>query len=79
MTEASQSIHTLIYPFTGLATNHCPENGLSHLRIMESPNVHIISAQFVGHCYFTQMNTDSQLLSFMKEFQQVLIYLFTDY
>ena len=26
---------TLIYPFTGPATYHYPENGLSHLRTME--------------------------------------------
>ena len=52
MTEASQSIHTLIYPFTELETNHCPENGLSHLRLKECPNVHIISPQLVTHYSF---------------------------
>ena len=51
MTETSQCIYTLIYPFNGPATNHCPENGLSHLRIMKCPNVHIISPQLVTHSF----------------------------
>ena len=45
-------IYILIYPFTGPATNHGPENGPNHLRIMESPNVHIISLQLVTHCFY---------------------------
>ncbi len=53
MTEASWCIYTLIYPFTGPATNHCSENGLSHFRIMECPNVHIISLQLVTHSFYT--------------------------
>ena len=32
-------MYIVIYPFTGLATNHCPENGLSHLKTIECPNV----------------------------------------
>ena len=51
MTEASWCIYTQIYPLIGPATNHCPENGLSHLQIMERPNVHIISLQLVIHYY----------------------------
>ena len=53
MTEASRYIYTLIYPFTGPATNHCPENRLSHLQLMECPNVHIISLQLVTHHFYT--------------------------
>ena len=52
MTKASWYIFTLIYPFTGPATNHCPKNGLSHLRIMECPNVHIISLQLITHRFY---------------------------
>ena len=61
MTEASQCIHTLIYPFSGPATNHCPENGLSHLRKMECPNVYIISPQFFTHCSFMFFLDDAAL------------------
>ena len=54
MTEASQYIYiySLIYPFTGPATNHCPENGLSHLRMMECSNVLIISLQLVTYRFY---------------------------
>ena len=31
----SRYIYALIYPFPRPATNHCPENGLSYLKIME--------------------------------------------
>ena len=51
MTEASWCIYTVIYSLTGPATNHCPEIGLSHLWIVERPNVHIISIQFIIHYY----------------------------
>ena len=43
---------TLIYPLTGPATNLCPENGLSHLQIMECPNVHIISLQLITNWFY---------------------------
>ena len=49
MTEASQCICTLICPFTGPTTNHCQGNRLGHLRIVEYPNVHIISLQLLIH------------------------------
>ena len=45
-------IYILIYPFTGPATNHCPENGLGHLRIMECPDVHIISFQLITYHFY---------------------------
>ena len=66
--EASQCIHSLIYPFTGPATNHCPENGLGHLRAMEYPNVHIISPQVVA-LLFMRTSIYSQLTSTTNEFQ----------
>ena len=49
MTEASWCIYTLICPLTEPATNHCPGNGLGHLRIVECPNVYIISLQLIIH------------------------------
>ena len=49
MTKASRCVYTLIHPLTGPANNHQQENGLSHLQIMEHPNVHIISLQLVIH------------------------------
>ena len=45
MTEASRCIYTLICPLSGPTTNHCAGNGLGHLRIVECPNVYIISLQ----------------------------------
>ena len=51
MTEASRCICTLICPLTGPATDHCPGNGLGHLRIVEWLNVHIISLQLIIHGY----------------------------
>ena len=51
VTEASRCIYTLICPLTGPATNHCPGNGLGHLKIVERPNVHIISLQLLIHYY----------------------------
>ena len=52
MTEANWYMYTLIYKFTGPATNHCPKNGLSHLWIMECLNVHIISLELITHYFF---------------------------
>ena len=49
MTETSRHIYTLIYPFTEPATNHCSENGLNHMRVMEYPDVHKISPFSVLH------------------------------
>ena len=49
LTEASQCKYTLICPLTGPATNLCPENGLGHLRIVEGPDVHVISPQLLIH------------------------------
>ena len=51
MTEASWCIYTLICQLTGPVTNHCPANGLGHLRMVEHSNVHIISLQLVIHGY----------------------------
>ena len=51
MTEASSCTYTLICPLTGPATNHCPGNGLGYLRLVERPNVHIISLQLIIHYY----------------------------
>ena len=45
--------YTLIYPFTGLATNHTPENGLCHLRAMECPKVYINFPQVVALLFYT--------------------------
>ena len=73
MTEASRCIYTLICPLTEPATNHCPGNGLGHLRIVERPNVHIISLQLVVHD-FTHVSTDSSLLNLTIEFQQSTYY-----
>ena len=49
MTEVSRCIYAVISPLNGPATNHCPENGLGHHRIVECPNVHRISLQLVIH------------------------------
>ena len=45
-------MHTLIYPFTGPSSNHCPENGLCHLRAMECPKVYIILPQVVALLFY---------------------------
>ena len=47
MTEASWCLYTLICLFTRPATNYYPGNGFGHLRIVEHPNVYIISLQLV--------------------------------
>ena len=51
MIEASQCIYALICPLTVPATSHFPGNGLGHLRIVECPNVHIISIPLLIHYY----------------------------
>ena len=41
-----------INSYTGPATNHCPENGLSHLWTMECPNVLIIALEVVAPSFY---------------------------
>ena len=62
-------MHTLIYPFIGPATNHCPENELCHLRAMECSNVHIILPQVIA-LLLMQMSIYKLLTSIMNKFQQ---------
>ena len=61
-------MHTLIYPFTGPATNNRLENGLCHLRVMECSNIHIMSSQIIA-LLFMQMSIYSLLTSITNEFQ----------
>ena len=61
-------IYIYIHPFTGPATNHCPENVLPLVNNGMSQclynRISIRNSQL-----FTQMSTDSQLLSFTIEYQ----------
>ena len=59
--------HTNI-PIHWASNQHCPENGLSHLRTMECLNVHIISSR--SSLLFMQMSIYSQLTSITNKFKQ---------
>ena len=57
MTEASQNIYVPIYPLAGPVTNHCPENGFNHIRVMECSNVYKISPFLVLYLTSTGNST----------------------
>ena len=57
MTEASQYIYTPINPTNWPANNHCPENGLNHVWVMECSNVYKIPPSSVLHLTLTHNST----------------------
>ena len=64
MTEASWCIYIYIYIYAhtnvsipGPATNHCPENVLNHMCVIEHPNDHKTSPSSVLHLTSTHNST----------------------
>ena len=65
----------------GLAANHCPGNGLDHLRIVERPDVHIIfrsscSSQYllwrvIRHVNYTHVHYTTEIRQFLTVIEMI--------